>query len=161
VLAAMGLMAILGGLVGTCGVVVGLAALGAAGDGPSGVVLGAQVPQKTVDVLRERRLLAANEGLLAYHDVTVQLDMSEITFVTAKRVVYARGETVAALPLADVTRITHRDEALGDTFDIATADGRSIRIEIAPLNGGAAYADILENAWRKHHPEARIEHAKR
>jgi hypothetical protein len=162
VLAAMGLMAVLGAVLGTCGVVVGLAALGASSDEPTGVVLGAQVPQKTVDALRERRLLAANEGLLAYHDATLRLDMSEVTFVTPERVVHAHGETVTAIKLAEVNRITHHDEALvGDILDIATRDGRVVRIEIAPLNGGDAYANVLETAWRKHHPEARIDRAKR
>lgn len=161
-LAALGLMGILGALVGTCGVVVGLVALGASSSDPSGVVLGAQVPQKTVDALRERRLLGANEGLLAYHDATIRLDMGELTFVTPERVVHARGETVAVLPLAEVTRIHHHSETLvGDILDLATEDGRSMRIEIAPLNGGDAYAQVLETAWQKHHPEARIEHAKR
>ena len=162
VLAALGLMTILGGLFGTCGVVVGLVALGASSDDPSGVVLGAQIPQRTLEALRERRLLAANEGLLAYHDATIRLDMGELTFVTTERVVYARGETVAVLPLAEVSRIHQHSETLvGDILDLATEDGRSMRIEIAPLNGGDAYAQVLEDAWRKHHPEARIEHAKR
>ena len=158
----MALMAVLGGGLATCGVVVGLAALGASTEGPSGVVLGAQIPQATVDALRERRLLPESEGLLAYHDATIRLDMGELSFVTPERVVYARGETVATLPLAEVTRITHHDELLvGDVLDLATEDGRALRIEIAPLNGGDAFARALESAWRKHHPEARIDRPKR
>lgn len=162
VLAAMALMAVLGGLLGTCGVVGGLALLGASNEGASGVVFGAQIPQETVEALRARHLLAANEGLLAYHDATPRLDMGELSFVTAQRIVYASGETVAALPLVEVTRITHHDEALvGDVLDIATEDGRALRIEIPPLRGGEAFATVLESAWRKHRPAAHIEHAKR
>ena len=162
VLAAMVLMAVFGGLVGACGAVGGLALLGASGERASGVVFGAQIPQETVDALRERRLLPANEGLLAYHDATARSDMGEVSFVTAQRIVYARGETVAALSLVDVTRIAHHDEVLvGDVLDLATEDGRALRIEIAPGSGGDAFAIVLEDAWRKHRPEARIENAKR
>ena len=68
----------------------------------------------------------------AFHDATLRLDMAELSFVTPERVGYARGDTVAALPLVDVTRVTHHNELLvGDVLDIAAEDGRSLRIEIA------------------------------
>ena len=157
VLVAMGLMTVLGGLLGTCGVVVGLFALGASQDQPSGVVLGAQVPETTVKALEAKNLLKPDETLLAYHDATIRLDMSEVTLVTSSRVVYAKGETAAAMALVDVTRITHHTEGiLGDIIDIVAIDGRTMRIEIAPLNGGDAYVDVLEEAWQKYDPEARV-----
>lgn len=157
----MGLMAVLGGLLGTCGVVVGLVALGASSDEPSGVVLGAQVPQPTVEALKSRNLLKPDEVLLAYHDATVRLDMSEVTFVTSSRVVSSHGETAAAVALVDVTKITHHTEGiLGDIIDITSEDGRTMRVQIAPLNGGESYVNVLETAWQKHHPEARITRSK-
>ena len=157
VLVAMGLMTVLGGLLGTCGVVVGLFALGASQDQPSGVVLGSQVPETTVKALEAKNLLKPDETLLAYHDATIRLDMSEVTLVTSSRVVYAKGQTAAAMALVDVTRITHHTEGiLGDIIDIVAIDGRTMRIEIAPLNGGDAYVDVLEEAWQKYDPEARV-----
>ena len=157
VLVAMGLMTVLGGLLGTCGVVVGLFALGASQDQPSGVVLGAQVPETTVKALEAKNLLKPDETLLAYHDATLRLDMSEVTLVTSSRVVYAKGQTAAAMALVDVTRITHHTEGLlGDIIDIVGVDGRTMRIEIAPLNGGDAYVNVLEEAWQKYDPDARV-----
>ena len=161
VLAAMGLMAVLGGLLGTCGVVAGLVALGASSDDPGGVILGEQVPQKTVETLKSRKLLGQNEALLAYHDQTIRLDMSEVTFVTAARVVHARGETIATIALADVTKVTHRSQGLvGDVIEIATEDGHAMHLEIAPLNGGDSYVNVLEAAWKKHRPDAKVVHEK-
>lgn len=157
----MVLMAVLGGVLGTCGVVVGLMALGASSDGQNGVVLGAQVAPQTVEALRARHLLKPDEPLLAYHDATVSLDMSEVTLVTPSRVVYAHRETTAAMALADVTKITHHTEGLlGDVIDITSADGRAMRVQIAPLNGGESYVDVLETAWQRHHPQARVTRSK-
>ena len=64
----MGLMTVLGGLLGTCGVVVGLFALGASQDQPSGVVLGAQVPEATVKALEAKNLLKPDETAWPEHD---------------------------------------------------------------------------------------------
>jgi hypothetical protein len=156
----MGLMGLMGGLLCTCGVVAGLMALGASAsaDEPGGVILGEQIPQKTLAALEARSLLRPGERLLAYHDATARLDMSELTFLTSTRVVHARGETVAVIRLADVTRIRHRSEGLlGDVIELTTEDGAALRIEIAPLNGGESYVDALQTAWAKHKPAARIE----
>jgi hypothetical protein len=153
----MGLMAVLGGVLGTCGVVVGLVAIGASSDQAGGVILGAQVPQPTVDALKAKNLLKPDEVLLAYHDATIRLDMGEVTLVTDARVVHARGETAAAMQLVDVAKITHHTEGLlGDIIELTDQDGRSMRVEIAPLNGGESCVNVLEAAWQKHYPEARI-----
>jgi hypothetical protein len=152
----MGLMAVLGALLGTCGV-VGLLALGASQDQPTGVVLGAQVPDATVKALEAKNLLKPDEALLAYHDATLRLDMSEVTLVTTSRVVWAKGNTATAMALVDVTRITHHTEGLlGDIIDIVSVDGRTMRVQIAPLNGGDAYVNVLEEAWQKYDPDARV-----
>jgi hypothetical protein len=152
----MGLMAVLGAFLGTCGV-VGLLALGASQEQPSGVVLGAQVPEATLKALEAKNLLKPDEALLAYHDATLRLDMSEVTLVTTSRVVWAKGDTAAAMALVDVTRITHHTEGLlGDIIDIVSIDGRTMRVQIAPLNGGDAYVNVLEEAWQKYDPDARV-----
>ncbi|MBS2018375.1 MAG: hypothetical protein JST00_36250 [Deltaproteobacteria bacterium] len=162
VLVAMGLMAVLGGVLGTCGVVGGLVALGAASNDPGGVVLGTQVPPSIVASLREKRLLRDGENVLAYYDASIAGDMSELTFVTSERVVYAKGATIASLLLKDVARVSHRKEPLiGDIVEIATSDAQSMRVEIAPLNHGESYLDALEDAWRRHQPAARIARAAR
>jgi len=157
----MALMVALGGMLGMCGVVVGLAAVGAsAGDEPAGVLVGDQVPQKTIDALKAKKLLSAEEMVLAFHDQTVRLDMSEVTFVTKSRVVYAKGNKVSAVALADVSKITHRSGPLGiDLVDLVTKDGKSLHIEIAPLNGGESYVDAIEDGWRIHFPEASVTRA--
>jgi hypothetical protein len=161
VLAAMGLMAVLGGLLGTCGVVVGLMAAGASSDHEGGVILGAQVPEPTVQALKARNLLKPDEDLLAFHDATVRLDMSEVSLVTSSRVVHANGDKATAMQLVDVAKIAHHTEGLlGDVIELTSEDGRSMRVEIAPLNGGESYVNVLETAWQKHHPEARITRSK-
>lgn len=158
-------MAVLAGVLGTCGAVAALVALGASNDDPGGVLLGAQIPDKTRDALLARKLLTEGETLLAYHDATVGLDMSDVTFITAERIVHANGPTVASAELASVQRIVHRSEGiLGDVIEITTADGRTMRVAIAPLNGGESYVNVLEDAWRSQRPSepaSRIQRTKR
>jgi len=162
VILAVAILAVVGGL-GTCAVVGGLVAIGAsAGDEASGVVMGPQTSKKILERLHAKRLLAEDETLLAYYDASVSLDMSEVTIITRERVVYAKGDVVAAFALKDVARVTHHKEALiGDVFEITADDARSIRVEVAPLNGGESYFNVLEDAWRKHRPDARIARAPR
>ena len=161
VLAALGLMGVLGAVLGTCGVAVGLMALGASSDAPTSVILGAQVPAPTVDALREKKLLGPREQLLAYYDATIRLDMSEVTFVTATRTVHAQAGTVATMELADVSKITHRSQGIiGEVIDLVGDDGSTMKIQIAPLNGGESYVDVLEDAWQKRRPGAKVVHVK-
>lgn len=156
----MGLMGLLGGLLGMCGLVVGLAAVGASADEPAGVLVGDEVPQATVDALKAKKLLTPEELVLAYHDATLTHDMSDVTFVTKSRVVHATGKKVSAVALKDVSKITYRTETLGiEVVDLVTKDGKSLRIQIAPLNGGESYVDALEHGWRIHFPEASITRA--
>jgi len=66
-------------------------------------------------------------------------------------------DSVIVNGLVDVTRITHHTEGiLGDIIDIVSIDGRTMRVQIAPLNGGDAYVNVLEEAWQKYDPDARV-----
>lgn len=146
------------GALGTCGVVGGLAILGSQTPAQEqGVIPGTQVPQKVTAALVAKKLLRADETLIVYYDGSVSLDMSEVSFVTRERVAYAKGDVVATIPLAEIAKITRKSEPLiGDSYDLTADDARTMRIEIAPLNGSDSFASALENAWQKQRSGAAI-----
>lgn len=151
---------VVGGL-GTCAVVGGLIALGSTQEHDPGVLPGTQVPAKVRTALVTKKLLHEDETLLVYYDGSVKLDMSEVSFATRDRLVYAKDDVVASMDLADVTRITRKTEpVIGDTYDVTAEDARTMRIEIAALNNSDSFANALESAWQKHRAGATITRVK-
>lgn len=155
---AIAAIALLGiGALGTCGVVGGLVVLGSSQEHDPGVLPGTQVPAKVRTALVTKKLLRDDETLLVYYDGSVKLDMSEVSFATRDRLVYAKGDVVASMQLAEITQITRKTEpVIGDTYDITADDARTMRIEIAALNNSDSFANALESAWRKHKSGATI-----
>ena len=126
-------------------------------DAPAGVTPGLQVPDRIVQELKKSGAMAGDDILLAYFDYTVTLDGTEIAAVTRDRVLYEKDRRVTAFKLADVEEITTHEEALiGDVFEIKDTVGQRLKIEIAAFNGGALFASILEDAWKKKKPGASI-----
>lgn len=156
VLVAMGLMAILAGLFGTCGTAFALVVLDSGADRYR--LLCSLTPRDELPVLAAaKKPLREDETLLVYYDGTVKLDMTEVSFATRDRLVYAKDDVVASMTLAEITKITRKTEAvIGDTYEITADDARTMRIEIAPLNNSDSFANALEGAWQKHRSGASI-----
>lgn len=118
-------------------------------DAPPGVAVGAQVPDRIVKDLQRSGVLGRDEEILAYYDHTLTLDNSEVSIVTTERVVYAKRKKVTSIPLADVADVRMRTVPLnGDLLHIKSSAGKRLTIQIAPLNDGPLFAEILEEAWR-------------
>lgn len=145
------------GALGTCGVVGGLMVLGSSQSHDPGVIPGTQVPPKVKTALVAKKLLREDETLIVYYDGSVNLDMSELSFVTRDRVAYAKGDVVATIPLAEIARVTRKTEPIvGDAYDLTADDARTMRIEIAALNNSDSFANALESAWQKQRTGAAI-----
>jgi hypothetical protein len=119
--------------------------------GPEGGVrLPIDMEEYALEYLDTHKILEDSEELLAYYDVTVSLDGSEAAILTTKRVIYHKNGRNNAMNLADVEDIQHRKETLiGDIFEISTASGKTMKIEIAPLNQGETFKNVLMKAWER------------
>lgn len=126
-------------------------------DAKQGVTPGTQVSPRIVNELRTKGGLGKDEDLLAYYDYTATLDGSEVAYVAADHVAYVKEGNVVSFPLGEVKDVETRKETLiGDVFEIQTESGKTMTVEIAPLNGGDLFAKVLEQVWRKKKPEAAI-----
>lgn len=95
-------------------------------------------------------VLRPGEQVRAYYDATISLDGTEMAFVTDQRVVYVLDGNVTEIALADVTEIVRSEDGLsGDIIDVKGAGGQRLRIEIAPLNDGPVFLEILKEATGK------------
>jgi len=105
--------------------------------GPEG---GVRVPNDmeayALEYLDENKILEDSEELLAYYDVTLSCNGSEAAILTTKRLIYhVKDRNDITMDLGDVEDIRHRQESfIGDVFEISATSGKTMKIEIAPLN---------------------------
>ena len=100
--------------------------------------------------LEEHQILNSSESLIAYYDVTLTLDGTEAAIITTENVIYHNGGTSTSIPLSDITDIRHRNETMmGDIIEIDSRSGIPMKIEIAPLNRGETFLNVLRDAWER------------
>ena len=137
-----------------CGSMVLVAVIGMVGcvvwlgSGPeSGVKFGNEMDQYALDYLHEHGLLDEGEVVRAYYDATVSMDGTEAAILTNRRVLYHRKGSTIEMAIEEIVEVDFRDEGLvGDVIEIVDSRGEALRIEIAPLNDGAAFFRALERA---------------
>lgn len=119
--------------------------------GPEGGVrLPNDMEEYALQYLDEHKILEDSEELLAYYDVSMSCDGSEAAILTTKRVIYHKSGKSDSINIANVEDIRHRQEALiGDIFEITAASGRTMKIEIAPLNQSETFKNVLMDAWKR------------
>jgi hypothetical protein len=85
----------------------------------------------------------------------MRMDGSEAAILTTKRVIYHKNGQNEAIDLAAIEDVQHRKETLiGDIIEIHATGGRSMKIEIAPLNQGETFRSALLRAWQSAKPNA-------
>ncbi len=119
--------------------------------GPEGgVCLPNEMETYAQEYLDEHKILEESEELLAYYDMTISLNGREAAILTTTRVIYHKNGQNSAINLADIEDIQHRKETLiGDIFEISATSGKTMKIEIAPLNQGETFKNVLMAAWKK------------
>jgi hypothetical protein len=116
-------------------------------DDEGGARLANEIPPAVLTRLEKSAIVEPNEAVLAYYDATVAVDGREVAVLTSTRIVYAKKGHNTAIALHDVKRVRHREEPLlGDVIEITATGGRSMKIEIAPLNNGATFLRALTDA---------------
>ena len=118
------------------------------GSGPdSGVKLANEMDQYAVEYLDEHDLLEEGEVVKAYYDATISMDGTEAAILTDRRILYHRNNSTIEVALEDIVEVDHRNESLvGDVIEVVDNQGDALRIEIAPLNDGAAFLRALDRA---------------
>jgi len=116
----------------------------------SGVKLGNEMDGYALDYLAEHGLLDPGEEVLAYYDATMSMDGSEAAILTSDRVLYHKAGHTTSIPIRDIEDIRHRKETLvGDVIEVQAASGQVMKIEIAPLNLGETFFNVLTVTWEK------------
>jgi hypothetical protein len=119
--------------------------------GPEGGVrLPNEMEAYAQEYLDEHQILEGSEDLLAYYDVTLSLDGSEAVILTTTRVIYHKNGRNTSINIADIEDIRHRNEGLiGDVFEVSPTSGQSMKFEIAPLNQGETFKNVLMAEWER------------
>lgn len=113
-------------------------------DNPGGVLLGNELPLSVHEYIDENAILGAGEEVIAYYDITISLDNSRSAIITNQHLISHFDGRNTRIALENIARIDHEDAGLiGDIIIVETYKGRLMKIEIAPLNGGEIFLDIL------------------
>ena len=116
----------------------------------SGVRLGNEMDRYALDYLAEHGLLNPGEEVLAYYDATMSMDGSEAAILTNERVMYHKDGRTTAIPIRDIEDVKHRKEGLtGDVIEVHAVSGQVMKIEIAPLNLGETFNNVLISTWER------------
>lgn len=112
----------------------------------SGVKLGNEMDPYALAYLERHDLLAPGEEVRAYYDATMSMDGTEAAILTDRRLLYHKDGRTTALALSEVAEVRHRDEGwVGDVIEVVSRTGPTLKIEIAPLNGGETFLAVLQD----------------
>ena len=111
----------------------------------SGVLAGNQVDRKTKALIAKRAPLGPDEEIVSFYDTTISVDGSECALLTTERLVYWTKDEVSQLAVDEITELRHDEVPLeGDVITAMDAKGRQVKVEVAPMNDGAAFLRALE-----------------
>ena len=111
-------------------------------ENPGGVLTNNQLPASVIEFFDSTDILE-NEQIIAYYDVTIVLDNSESAILTNKNLIYYKYGRVVRFPLSSIVSV-EAEECFGLCIVATTKDDRVMEIEIAPLNGGDLFLELLK-----------------
>ena len=111
-------------------------------ENPGGVLTNNQLPISIIEFIDEKNILD-DEYIIAYYDTTMSLDNSESAILTNKNVIYYKNGRVIKIPLNEIQRIDNEEDFWGIYIYITPINGPLMTIEIAVLNGGDLFLDLL------------------
>ena len=116
-------------------------------ENPGGVLTYNQLPASVIEFFDKTDILE-NEQIIAYYDVTIALDNSESAILSNKNLIYYKYGRVERFPLSSIVSI-EEEECFGLCIIASTRNNRVMKIEIAPLNGGDIFLDLLRKQVTK------------
>ena len=116
-------------------------------ENPGGVLTYNELPESVIEFFDKTNILE-NEQIIAYYDVTIVLDNSESAILTNKNLIYYKYGRVEKFALNSILSI-ETDDCFGLCIIVSTVDDRVMKIEIAPLNGGDLFLELLRKQANK------------
>tara|TARA_B100000579_G_scaffold6126_1_gene4649 strand:- start:101 stop:514 length:414 start_codon:yes stop_codon:yes gene_type:complete len=116
-------------------------------ENPGGVLTNNELPTSVIEFFENTNILE-NEQIIAYYDVTIVLDNSESAILTNKNLIYYKNGRIERFPLNSIASIDAED-CFGLCIIVSTRDNRVMKIEIAPLNGGDLFLELLRKQVNK------------
>ena len=116
-------------------------------ENPGCVQTNNQLPASVIEFFDKTDILE-NEQIIAYYDVTIALDNSESAILTNKNLIYYKYGRIVRFPLNSIVNIEAED-CFGLCIVASTRDNRVMKIEIAPLNGGDLFLELLRKQVAK------------
>lgn len=116
-------------------------------ENPGGVLTYNQLPQSVIEFFEKTDILE-NEQIIAYYDVTIVLDNSESAILTNRNLIYYKNGRIEKFPL-DLIASIDAENCFGLCIIVSTRDDRTMKIEIAPLNGGDLFLELLRKQANK------------
>ena len=116
-------------------------------ENPGGVLTYNQLPQSVIEFFEKTDILE-NEQIIAYYDVTIVLDNSESAILTNRNLIYYKNGRIEKFPLNLIASID-AENCFGLCIIVSTRDDRTMKIEIAPLNGGDLFLELLRKQANK------------
>ena len=116
-------------------------------ENPGGVLTNNELPTSVIEFFENTDILES-EQIIAYYDVTIVLDNSESAILTNKNLIYYKNGRIERFPLNSIASIDAED-CFGLCIIVSTRDNRVMKIEIAPLNGGDLFLELLRKQVNK------------
>ena len=122
--------------------------VGCDSENPGGVLTNNQIPKSVFEFIDEKNILDG-EYIIAYYDVTITLNNSESAILTNKNVIYYKGGRVIKIPINKIKNIDNEKDFFGFYIYITPKYGPLMTIEIATMNGGELFLDLLKTETEK------------
>tara|TARA_B100000575_G_C23134888_1_gene659064 strand:- start:3095 stop:3520 length:426 start_codon:yes stop_codon:yes gene_type:complete len=111
-----------------------------------GVTLQNELPPSVHLYVKNNQILDSNESIVAYYDATITLSNEVSAIITNKSLIYHNNGVNTKMRLSDIVSIDHKKETfIGDVITVESYDGNLMKIEIAPLNDGELFLQILKD----------------
>lgn len=137
-----------GGIIAVGVIIVAAFFVWALNEPESGVKMGNEMDKYALDYLATHKILGDGEEVLAYYDATMGMDGTEAAILTRERVMYHKDGRTTTINIKDVRDVRHRYESLiGDVIEVEDVSGKVLKIEIAPLNQGTTFKNVLMSTW--------------
>ena len=102
------------------------------------------MPLYALEYIDKHKILDPTEKLIAYYDVTTLNDSTEAAILTNERVIYHKSNRNQSIRHTLIEDVKHQTDWISsDILLIKSIGGELMKIEIAALNGGKIFKDIL------------------
>jgi len=115
---------------------------------PGGVLTYNQIPTSVLEFIDGKNILD-DEEIIAYYDITIFLNNSESAILTNKNVIYYKDGRIMKIPLNEIQSINQDKDAFGFYIYVAPINGQLMTIEIAHMNGGDLFLDLLKKEVKR------------